>query len=384
MLGKVFKAYDIRATYPDPLDEAMAWQIGFGTARYLLEDAEVAGESTPMMKNIVVGRDMRSSSPALRDALCRGIIDGGANVIDIGMVDTPLVYFAINHLDCAGGVQVTASHNPPRYNGFKVSRRKARPVGETTGLAEIRRYAATVDPSLKGAGAGRIDARDLWDAYRDHVFSFLETKGRKIKVVIDASNGMAGTMVPKVFGKKGAGVPGLEIVELYFDNSKGEFVHEPNPLVAANLRDLQKKVVEERADFGVCFDGDADRLMLVDEASSAATTSRGFSGSGSSARIPVLRSSTTFVRARRSRRPCSPPGAAPCAHAWAMSFSRPPWPNAEASSGANSRDTSTSATTSTPTPAPSPWPSSSPRSPSPGNASAPSSLRSPATGSRAK
>lgn len=265
MLGKVFKAYDIRATYPDPLDEAMAWKIGYGTARYLLEDAEAAGESTPMMKNIVVGRDMRSSSPALRDALCRGIIDGGANVIDIGMVDTPLVYFAINHLDCAGGVQVTASHNPPQYNGFKISRRKARPVGETTGLAEIRRYAATVDPSLKGAGVGRIDARDLWDAYRDHVFSFLETKGRKLKVVIDASNGMAGTMVPKVFGKKGAGVPGLEIVELYFDNSKGEFVHEPNPLVAANLRDLQKKVVEERADFGVCFDGDADRLMLVDE-----------------------------------------------------------------------------------------------------------------------
>ncbi len=265
MLGKVFKAYDIRATYPDPLNEAMAWQIGFGTARFLLEDAEAAGEATPMMKNLVVGRDMRTSSPALRDALCRGIIDGGANVIDIGMVDTPMVYFAINHLDCAGGVQVTASHNPPQYNGFKISRRKAKPVGESTGLADIRRRAATVDPTLKGAGAGRIDKRDLWDAYRDHVFSFLDTRGRKLKVVIDASNGMAGTMVPRIFGLKGAAVPGLEIVELYFENSRGEFVHEPNPLVAANLRDLQTKVVEERADFGICFDGDADRLMVVDE-----------------------------------------------------------------------------------------------------------------------
>ncbi|MBL8744877.1 MAG: phosphomannomutase/phosphoglucomutase [Phycisphaerae bacterium] len=265
MLGKVFKAYDIRATYPDPLNEALAWQIGFGTGKFLLQDAAAAGETTPMMKNIVVGHDMRKHSSSLRDALCKGITDAGANVIDIGLCDTPMVYFAINHLDCAGGVQVTASHNPPQYNGFKISKRKAKPVGEATGLAEIRKNAAMVDTTAKGKGAGRIEKRDLWDAYREHVLSFCSTKGKKIKVVIDASNGMAGTMVPKVFGKKGAGIPGLEIVELYFDNSKGEFVHEPNPLVASNLKDLQARVVSEKADFGICFDGDADRLMVVDE-----------------------------------------------------------------------------------------------------------------------
>lgn len=266
MLGKVFKAYDIRATYPDPLNEAMAWQIGYGCGTFLLNDAREAGESTPMMRQVVVGYDMRTHSPRLHTALCKGITDANAGVIDVGMVDTPFVYFAINHLDCAGGVMVTASHNPPQYNGMKVSKRKAKPVGESTGLAEVRKFAAIVEPSgTKGKGSGRVEKRDLWDAYREHVLSFCRTGGKKIKIVIDASNGMAGTMVPKVFGEGGKNVKGLNIVELYFENSKGTFVHEPNPLVASNLADLQAKVVAEKADLGICFDGDADRLMVVDE-----------------------------------------------------------------------------------------------------------------------
>lgn len=266
MLGKVFKAYDIRGVYPDPLDEAKAWSIGYGCADYLIKDAEAAGDRTPMMKHIVVGHDMRTSSPSLRDALCEGIIDAGGSVIDVGLVDTPFVYFAVNHLDCAGAVQVTASHNPPQYNGFKVSKRKAKPVGEETGLADIRKAAAIVDSRIRGQGGpGHVEKRDLWDAYRAHVLSFLDMGGSTRKIVVDASNGMAGTMVPKVFGRKGAGIDGLDIVELYFENSKGEFVHEPNPLVAANLRDLQAKVLDTKADLGVCFDGDADRLMVVDE-----------------------------------------------------------------------------------------------------------------------
>ncbi len=265
MLGKVFKAYDVRGTYPDPLNEQMAWQIGVGCAKYLLGDAEKAGESTPMMRHLVVGHDMRTSSPSLRDALCQGIIDAGGSVIDVGMVDTPFVYFAINHLDCAGGVQVTASHNPPQYNGFKVSKRKAKPVGESTGLDQVRKFAATVDQNSKETGTGHAEPRDLWDSYTKHVLHSLDLGGKSIKIVVDASNGMAGTMVPKVFGKKGANIDGLEIVELYFDNSKGEFVHEPNPLVPSNLRDLQEKVLDEKAHLGICFDGDADRLMVVDE-----------------------------------------------------------------------------------------------------------------------
>jgi phosphomannomutase len=270
MLGKVFKAYDIRGTYPDPLNEAMARQIGYGASRYLLQDAAAAGEGSPMMKNIVVGRDMRKSSPSLTEKLIQGITDHGGNVLDLGMVDTSFIYFAINHLDCAGGVMCTASHNPPQYNGFKISKRKAKPVGESTGLAEIRKYAATVDfiNHFVSAG-GRAEKRDLWDAYRKHVLSFLDLSARKakkpIKVVIDASNGMAGTMIPKIFGKKGKDVEGLEIIEINFDNSKGEFVHEPNPLVAANVKQTQDKVLSEKADVGFCYDGDADRCVAVDE-----------------------------------------------------------------------------------------------------------------------
>ncbi|MEM9084270.1 MAG: phosphomannomutase/phosphoglucomutase, partial [Planctomycetota bacterium] len=216
----------------------------------------------PMMKNVVVGRDMRKTSPGLKDALCEGIIDAGGGVIDIGMVDTPFTYFAVNHLDCAGAVQTTASHNPPQYNGFKISKRKAKPVGEATGLADIRKIAATVDVRDRGSKTGHIEQRDLWNSYLEHVHGFLELPtGKNLKVTIDASNAMAGTMVPKVFGD----VEGLEIDELYFDNSSGEFTHEPNPLVEANLVDLKNRVRENGSDFGICFDGDADRLVVVDE-----------------------------------------------------------------------------------------------------------------------
>ena len=276
MLGRIFKAYDIRGTYPDLLNDQMAWQIGFGTSQFLLGDAAGAGETTPMMKNIVVGQDMRASSPALSERLMSGITDQGGHVIDVGLVDTPFIYFAINYLDCAGGVQVTASHNPPQYNGFKISKRKAKPVGEQTGLAEIRKNAAMVDrgkasaPVTNAPGGGRVEKRDLWDAYIEHVHSFIDTEAvaaSPLKIVVDASNSMAGTMVPKVFGKNGDAIQGLEIIEVNFDNTKGEFAHEPNPLVAANLRQLQDAIAEHKADFGVCFDGDADRLMVVDEKS---------------------------------------------------------------------------------------------------------------------
>ncbi len=268
MLGRVFKAYDIRGTYPDLLNDTMAWQIGYGAAKYLRQDAANAGESTPMMRNIVVGRDMRLSSPSLAKHLMQGICDQGANVVDVGLCDTSMIYFAVNHLDCAGGVMVTASHNPPQYNGFKISKRKAKPVGEATGLAEIRKHAAMVDKATLVKGTGKVEARDLWPAYARHVRSFLDLPtGTRLKIVIDASNGMAGTMIPRIFAKGSpmGHVPGLSIVELNFENSKGQFVHEPNPLVAANVRQLQEAVVEEKADCGFCYDGDADRCVVVDD-----------------------------------------------------------------------------------------------------------------------
>jgi phosphomannomutase len=265
MLAKVFKAYDVRATYPKPLDEEIAWQIGYATAQYLLKDAADAGAIDPMSRTICVGRDMRKSSPSLARELKQGMRDAGASVIDLGLVDTPFVYFAINHLGCAGGVQVTASHNPANYNGFKISKRHAKPVGQDTGLAEIQRLAALTEREKAKPLGGREETRDLWAAYRDHLRSFIDPRvlsgERTLRIAIDASNGMAGTMVPKVFD----GIKGLVIEKIHFDNSKGEFVHEPNPLVEANLRDLQAVMAKGGFDAGFCFDGDADRCIVLDE-----------------------------------------------------------------------------------------------------------------------
>ncbi len=265
MLGKVFKAYDVRAIYPKPLNERLAWKIGYATAQFLTKQAADAGHDDPMMRHIVIGRDMRKSSPTLTDALKTGIKAFGAHVIDVGMVDTPFIYFGVNYLGCCGGIQTTASHNPANYNGFKISRIAAKPVGMDSGLEEIRQLAAMVDPDKATPADGREDMRDLWDAYRDHVRHFLHQDlldGTKtIKVVIDASNGMAGTMIPKVFGD----VPGLKITKINFDNSTGEFFHDPNPLVEANLEQLRNEVRVKKADVGICFDGDADRCMVVDE-----------------------------------------------------------------------------------------------------------------------
>jgi phosphomannomutase len=164
-------------------------------------------------------------------------------------------------------VQVTASHNPSNYNGFKISKRHAKPVGQTTGLAEIQHLAALVesdkvDPAIV---RGSEETRDLWDAYRAHLRSFIDPRvlsgERTLRIAVDASNGMAGTMLPKVF----EGIKGLVIEKLYFDNSSGEFVHEPNPLVESNLRDLQAVMAKGGFDAGFCFDGDADRCIVLDE-----------------------------------------------------------------------------------------------------------------------
>ena len=265
MLAKVFKAYDVRATYPKPLDERIAWQVGYGTAQYLLAQAAAEGFVDPMSRTVCVGRDMRKSSPSLAAALRQGIRDAGASVIDVGLVDTPFVYFAINHLGCAGGVQVTASHNPSNYNGFKISKRHAKPVGQATGLGEIQRLAALVESEKAPRLGGLEEQRDLWDAYAAHLRSFIDPRilsgERTLRIAVDASNGMAGTMVPKVF----EGIKGLVIERLYFDNSSGEFVHEPNPLVDSNLRDLQAVLAKGGYDAGFCFDGDADRCMVLDE-----------------------------------------------------------------------------------------------------------------------
>jgi phosphomannomutase len=258
MIEKIFKAYDVRATYPNPLNEDAAWKVGHATAQFLKRN-HASQAKVALPDSIVVGRDMRPHSPALAAALSDGIRSVGMNVIDIGMIDTSFIYFAINHLDTVGGVMTTASHNPIQYNGFKISGPKARPIGSASGLDDIKRIASTLTQRAATGVTGKYEEQNLWPAYRTHVLKFLDLK-RKMKVVVDASNGMAGKMVPQVFG----GVPDLEIVPLLFEIT-GSFVHDPNPLIESNLQMLKAKLRENPADLAACFDGDADRCMFLDE-----------------------------------------------------------------------------------------------------------------------
>jgi phosphomannomutase len=208
---------------------------------------------------IVVGRDMRPHSPSLAKALCDGIRSVGMNVIDVGMIDTSFIYFAINHLDAVGGIQTTASHNPVQYNGFKISGPKAKPIGAASGLDDIKRIASALQQRAETGAAGKYEQRDLWPEYKKCVRGFMDLK-RPLKVAIDASNGMAGKMVPAVFGD----APNLKINPILFEIT-GSFVHEPNPLVEANLAMLKEAMKKQSVDLGTCFDGDADRCMFLDE-----------------------------------------------------------------------------------------------------------------------
>ena len=254
----VFKAYDVRAVYPDPLCEETARSIGAATGRLLLSEADGRAK-------VVAGYDMRLSSPSLVAALKDGLLEVGCDVVDVGLVDTPFIAFAVNHLDAIGGVQTTASHNPAQYNGFKICRAKAKPVGMGTGLEKIQEMAEGKVEQKMDNSRGSESSIDLWDAYQQHVFTYLDPRIQSgevvIRAAIDASNGMAGTMVPKLFRD----IKGLELVEINFENDKGTFVHEPNPLVDANLQQTIEAVKAHHCHLGICFDGDADRCMVVDE-----------------------------------------------------------------------------------------------------------------------
>ena len=260
MIERVFKAYDIRATYPNPLNEETAWKVGHASAQFLKRSRQnvPAGQRMKREDALVVGRDMRPSSPDLSRALIDGIRSVGMNVIDIGVVDTSMVYFAINHLETVGGVQTTASHNPIQYNGFKISGPRAKPIGAASGLDDIKRIGTTLRVGQTGV-LGKIEETDLWGEYRDHVLKFLNL-GRKMRVAVDASNGMAGKMIPAIFSN----IPNLEIIPSLFDIT-GNFVHDPNPLVESNLQVLKDSIAQHRPDLGACFDGDADRCIFLDE-----------------------------------------------------------------------------------------------------------------------
>ncbi|MYS06619.1 phosphomannomutase/phosphoglucomutase [Streptomyces sp. SID6041] len=250
-LSQIVKAYDVRGVVPDQWDESLAEL--FGAAFVRVTDAAA----------IVVGHDMRPSSPGLADAFARGAARLGADVTLIGLCSTDQLYFASGSLDLPGAM-FTASHNPAQYNGIKMCRAGAAPVGQDTGLADIRRLAETWSESgapEAAATPGTVTRRETLDDYAEYLKSLVDlTAIRPLKVVVDAGNGMGGHTVPTVF----EGLP-LDVVPMYFELDGTFPNHEANPLDPKNIVDLQARVVAEGADLGLAFDGDADRCFVVDE-----------------------------------------------------------------------------------------------------------------------
>jgi phosphomannomutase len=245
---KVFKAYDVRGIYPDEIDEDGAYAIGRG----YVEEFEP--------RRIAVGHDMRLSSPSMTEALVRGVADAGADVVQLALVGTEMVYFAVGELGLDGGIAVTASHNPKDYTGMKIVRRGALPVGGDSGLLDIR------DRALSGAWheAGRkgtVAPEDIWPRFVGRVLSFIDVAAVKpLRVVIDAANGMAGVMLPPILER----LP-IDAVRCFFEPDGSFPNHEPNPLLPENREFIIDKVREEGADLGTAFDGDADRCFFVDD-----------------------------------------------------------------------------------------------------------------------
>lgn len=247
--SSIFKAYDIRGMVPNQLNPEIAYKIGYALTNVLKP------------KSIAVGRDMRLSSDELFEHFARGINDGGVDIVDIGLVSTDGLYFAVGKLSLDGGVMITASHNPKEYNGFKICGRNAEPLSGNEGLNQILKFIQEDSKMSKSSAPGMIIRKDISHDYAEHCLSFIDlTKIRPFKVVIDAGNGMAGATLPPVLDR----LP-LQIDRLFFDLD-GSFPNHPaSPIELENLEDLCRKIKETDADFGVAFDGDADRMFLVDK-----------------------------------------------------------------------------------------------------------------------
>jgi phosphomannomutase len=246
-LDTIFKAYDVRGTVPDELDAGIARAVGAAFVRFSGSDS------------VVVARDMRPSGAELVAAFTEGVTGQGADVVDLGLASTDLLYFASGKLD-APGAMFTASHNPPRYNGIKLCLAGARPVGQDTGLQEIKAMVAAGVPESSGPH-GSVTRRDLLDEFTAHVRSFVDQSALcPLGVVADTANGMGGLVVPRVFD----GLPFR--LEVLFGELDGTFPNHPaDPIQPENLKDLQARVLETGSDVGLAFDGDADRVFLVDE-----------------------------------------------------------------------------------------------------------------------
>ncbi len=250
----IFKSYDVRGIYPAEFDDGVAYGIG----RCFVPLVNVSNASKPA---IAVGRDMRPSGEKLFESFARGATEAGADVVDIGMVSTDALYFAVGKYQLAGGVMITASHNPAQYNGMKFTRSQAQAISLDSGLSEIRDRLVAGDLPPKAASAGTISHRNILEDFAEHCLSFVDrSKIKPFKIAIDAGNGMAGETVPHVFKRLRC-----EVIPLYFELD-GSFPNHPaSPIEPENMMDLQAAVKRHGCDLGVAFDGDADRMFLVDE-----------------------------------------------------------------------------------------------------------------------
>jgi phosphomannomutase len=247
----IFKAYDIRGVYPESLNEGVAREIGRAFVNYL----GLTGS------RVLVARDMRLSGEALGEAFIAGVTGAGADVLDLGLISTDALYFAVGHLEEPGGAMITASHNPKEYNGFKLCREDAIALSGEQGIGQIRDLIVSGKLPETAVYVGSVEESDIAEDYARHCLSFIDTEGlRPLKIVVDAGNGMAGKMLPPIFEK----LP-FEYVPMYFELDGSFPNHPPNPIEPQNIKELQERVVAEGAEFGAAFDGDADRVFVVDE-----------------------------------------------------------------------------------------------------------------------
>ncbi len=243
----IFKAYDVRGVYPGEIDEAGARAIGVAFIAYL------------RARRIAVGRDMRVSSPALAAAFINGVTSQGADVVDYGMIPTDMLYYAVATDKLEGGAQITASHNPKQYNGLKMVRQEALPLSGEAGISDIRDMIAADRLPAPASTRGEVTTKNVLDAYVDHVMSFIDPSIVKpFNVVLDAGSGMGGLVAPKLFDR----LP-CKTTRLCFDIDGTFPNHEANPLIEENRRDIVQRVVAEKADIGIAWDGDADRCFFI-------------------------------------------------------------------------------------------------------------------------
>jgi phosphomannomutase len=253
----IFKAYDVRGTYPEQLDEELAYRIGRGFARVLSDLQDVPVEQL----GVALGRDMRLSAPSMSEAYARGIADEGADVLDVGMVGTEILYWTVGSRELDGGLMCTASHNPKAYTGAKLVKRGAIALSGDSGIGELREIVVAGEPGSPAESPGELDQEDVGDAFREAALGYIDPGSIKpMKVVLDGGNGMAGPMVGPLLDS----FP-IEQVATYWEPDGELPDHEPNPLLEENRRFIIDKVRETGAELGIAWDGDADRCFFIDD-----------------------------------------------------------------------------------------------------------------------